>query len=223
MTLQPGRTTDEIDSCIHEEIIKSGGYPSTLLYKGYPKSCCTSVNNVACHGIPDNTALQHGDIINIDITVYYMGCHGDTSDTFSVGDIDKTAASLILTTRDALSRGISVCKPGAKFSDIATAIEPFAVKNGFQVCKRFVGHGIGGAFHMPPNIYHHSNLLCDRRKMSPGMIFTVEPILMEGSSKIEISSDGWTALSKDNLRSSQAEHTVLITENGVEILTQRSE
>ncbi|XP_039258930.2 methionine aminopeptidase 1D, mitochondrial-like [Styela clava] len=217
--LEPGVTTDYIDEIVHAEIIKCGAYPSTLHYKGYPKSCCTSVNNVACHGIPDDTILQDGDIINIDITVFYLGCHGDTSDTFQIGNVDETGLALISSTRECLNRAIDICKPGAKFSDIPEVIEPFALEKGLSVCKKFVGHGIGQHFHTPPNVWHVKTHRVDKRRMEPGMIFTIEPILMEGDTRVKILSDGWTTVSRDNLRSAQAEHTVLITQSGHDILT----
>lgn len=217
--IEPGITTDYIDEIVHREVIKCGAYPSTLHYKGYPKSCCTSVNNVTCHGIPDDTVLQDGDIINIDVTVFYLGCHGDTSDTFPIGQIDETGSALISDTRHCLFRAINICKSGAQFSDIPAVIEPYASKRGWGVCKKFVGHGIGEHFHTPPNVWHVNNRRVDKRIMEPGMIFTIEPILMEGDTAIKTLRDGWTAVSKDNLRSAQAEHTILITPNGNDILT----
>nr|CAB3263612.1 methionine aminopeptidase 1D, mitochondrial-like [Phallusia mammillata] len=217
LMVEPGVTTEHINGVVHSEIIKCGAFPSPLSYKGFPKSCCTSVNNVVCHGIPDDRPLLNGDIINIDITVFVNACHGDTSDTFAVGKIDKRAHKLILSTQHCLKLGIQACVPGNNFSKIGCAIEKFANSRGFSVCKEFVGHGIGSYFHGPPNVLHttnSSNLL-----MKPGMAFTIEPILMEGSNQIKRLSDGWTIVSKDNLRSAQAEHTVLITDTGVEILT----
>lgn len=217
--LEPGITTNDIDVLVHKEIIGYGGYPSTLHYNGFPKSCCTSVNNVVCHGIPDNSVLRSGDIVNIDVTVFYLGCHGDTSDTFEIGGVDEGAGALISNTRECLQKAINVCRPSAKFSEIADAVETSADASGFTVCRRFVGHGIGNSFHEKPDVWHVRSKRADDREMKPGMIFTIEPILMEGTSKVQTLEDRWTTVSEDGLRSAQAEHTVLITHDGCEILT----
>lgn len=173
-----------------------------------------------CHGIPDDRELENGDIINIDISVYLKGYHGDTSDTFEVGEVDEGGMKLIKTTRLALQKAIAVCKPGSFFVDIAKVIEHIAKQNKFAVCENFVGHGIGKHFHENPDVFHtvHSYRYKDRM-MKAGMAFTIEPILLEGSPKNRTLSDGWTVVSCDNMRSSQAEHTLLITDNGCEILT----
>lgn len=204
---------------MHQEIVKFGAYPSTLHYKGFPKSCCTSVNNVVCHGIPDDNILQEGDIINIDVTVFHLGCHGDTSDTFKIGVVDDEGCQLISTTQQCLHEAIDICQPGAQFSDIPKVIEPLAKKQGYEVCGHFVGHGVGTRFHSPPNVWHVSSSHANRSVMEPGMIFTIEPILMEGCNSIKILSDGWTAVSRDDRRSAQSEHTVLITQTGSAVLT----
>lgn len=174
---------------------------------------------MVCHGIPDDTVLNEGDIINVDITVFYMGCHGDTSDTFTVGKVDDRAHDMIYSTRECLQAAIGICKPGTKFAKIPEIIEPLANAKGFRVCRRFVGHGIGSIFHMPPEIWHVRSRRADKRSMESGMIFTIEPILMEGDDDIKTLEDGWTVISEDNLRSAQAEHTILITQSGNEILT----
>ena len=217
--MKPGITTDEIDKVVHNEVIHHGAYPSPLQYKGYPKSCCTSINNVVCHGIPDDRMLVSGDIINIDITVFHHGCHGDTSDTFQIGQIDKEATKLIDTTQSCLYEAIAACKPGAPFQIIAEIIEGKAIAEGYNVCRDFIGHGIGSYFQGPPNVYHHVTSRSSTRAMEPGMTFTIEPILMERSPEIYVLPDGWTALSRDGGRSAQAEHTILITPAGREILT----
>ena len=219
MLFQPGVTTDFINETVHQEIVSRGAYPSPLKYRGFPKSCCTSVNNVVVHGIPDDRQLLDGDIINIDVTVFYDDFHGDTSDTFAVGNVDAAAKKLVRATRECLQRGIDVCGPGQTFNAIGKAIEPYANSLQFSVCRQYVGHGIGSYFHGPPNIHHYRRLKVRPGTMEPGMTFTIEPILMEGVPETRLLSDGWTVVSTDNQRSAQAEHTVLITDSGVEILT----
>ncbi|CAK8680075.1 unnamed protein product [Clavelina lepadiformis] len=217
--VQPGVTTEAIDRLVHEEILSNGAYPSPLHYKGFPKSCCTSVNNVVCHGIPDDRQLSNGDIINVDVTVYYKGCHGDTSDTFAVGEIDDSAKHLIATTQECLRLAIKNCAPGASFKVIGELIEDHAAKNGFSVCRDYIGHGIGSYFHGPPNVWHVRTPRTEQRLMESGMTFTIEPILIEGSAKTKVLADGWTVVTKDGSRSAQAEHTVLVTDLGSAILT----
>ncbi|XP_065607244.1 methionine aminopeptidase 1D, mitochondrial isoform X1 [Cyrtonyx montezumae] len=215
--LKVGMTTEEIDSTVHHEIIRQNAYPSPLGYGGFPKSVCTSVNNVVCHGIPDSRPLQDGDIINIDVTVYYNGYHGDTSETFLVGSVDKSGQKLVEVARKCRDEAIAACRPGAPFSVIGNTISSVAQRGGFQVCPFFVGHGIGSYFHGHPEVWHHANdsdLL-----MEEGMAFTIEPIIMEGSPEFKILKDKWTAISVDNKRSAQFEHTVVITSEGVEILS----
>ncbi|XP_053838743.1 methionine aminopeptidase 1D, mitochondrial isoform X2 [Vidua macroura] len=215
--LKVGMTTEEIDSIVHHEIIRQNAYPSPLGYGGFPKSVCTSVNNVVCHGIPDSRPLQDGDIINIDVTVYYNGYHGDTSETFLVGSVDKSGEKLVEVARKCRDEAIAACRPGAPFSVIGNTISSLAWQGGFQVCPFFVGHGIGSYFHGHPEVWHHANdsdLL-----MEEGMAFTIEPIIMEGSPEFKILEDKWTAISVDNKRSAQFEHTLVITSEGAEILT----
>ncbi|XP_072730353.1 methionine aminopeptidase 1D, mitochondrial isoform X2 [Ciconia boyciana] len=215
--LKVGMTTEEIDSIVHHEIIRQNAYPSPLGYGGFPKSVCTSVNNVVCHGIPDSRPLQDGDIINIDVTVYYNGYHGDTSETFLVGTVDKSGQKLVEVARKCRDEAIAACRPGAPFSVIGNTISSVARRGGFQVCPSFVGHGIGSYFHGHPEVWHHANdsdLL-----MEEGMAFTIEPIIMEGSPEFKILKDKWTAISVDNKRSAQFEHTIVITSEGAEILS----
>ncbi|XP_067155163.1 methionine aminopeptidase 1D, mitochondrial [Apteryx mantelli] len=219
--LKVGMTTEEIDSIVHHEIIRQNAYPSPLGYGGFPKSVCTSVNNVVCHGIPDSRPLQDGDIINIDVTVYYNGYHGDTSETFLVGNVDKSGQKLVEVARKCRAEAIAACRPGAAFAVIGNTISSVARQGGFHVCPGFVGHGIGSYFHGHPEVWHHANdsdLL-----MEEGMAFTVEPIIMEGSPEFKILEDKWTAISVDNKRSAQFEHTIVITSEGAEILSQVEE
>ncbi|XP_034642000.1 methionine aminopeptidase 1D, mitochondrial isoform X1 [Trachemys scripta elegans] len=217
-SLKVGMTTEEIDSIVHHEIIRQNAYPSPLGYGGFPKSVCTSVNNVVCHGIPDSRPLQDGDIINIDVTVYCNGYHGDTSETFLVGNVDKSGQKLVEVARKCRDEAIAACRPGAPFSVIGNTISRIAHQNDFRVCPYFVGHGIGSYFHGHPEVWHHdhdSDLL-----MEEGMAFTIEPIIMEGSPEFKTLEDKWTAVSVDNKRSAQFEHTIVITSGGAEILTE---
>ncbi|XP_071376595.1 methionine aminopeptidase 1D, mitochondrial isoform X2 [Centroberyx affinis] len=214
-------TTDEIDFIVHQETIKHNAYPSPLRYGGFPKSVCTSVNNVICHGIPDSWQLQDGDIINIDVTVYLEGYHGDTSETFLIGQVDEVGRRLVDTARRCRDEAIAACKPGAQLCVIGNTISEIAHANGFQVCPYFIGHGIGSYFHGHPEIWHHAN--DNDMTMDEGMAFTIEPILMEGSSEFRILRDKWTAVSADDKRSAQFEHTVVITSSGVDILTKLPE
>jgi len=216
--IKPGVTTQMIDDFVFDMATKNGAYPSPLNYRGFPKSVCTSVNNCACHGIPDSRALVDGDIINVDITVYLDGFHGDCSKTFPVGNIDEEAKKLIQVTEECLQIGIDVCKPGGLYHEIGFQIEAHAERNGFSIIPIFAGHGIGSYFHGPPDIYHVGNTYPG--KMNPGVTFTIEPILSEGTSEVAILEDDWTAVTVDHSRSAQVEHTVLITEDGCEILTE---
>uniref|UniRef100_A0A4W6EZ83 Methionine aminopeptidase n=1 Tax=Lates calcarifer TaxID=8187 RepID=A0A4W6EZ83_LATCA len=219
--IEVGMTTDEIDFIVHQETIKHNAYPSPLRYGGFPKSVCTSVNNVVCHGIPDSRQLQDGDIINIDVTVYLDGYHGDTSETFLIGQVDEAGQRLVETARRCRDEAIAACKPGEQLCVIGNTISEIAQANGFQVCPYFIGHGIGSHFHCYPEIWHHAN--DNDMVMDEGMAFTIEPILMEGSPEFRILKDKWTAVSADDKRSAQFEHTVVITSDGVEILTKLPE
>ncbi|XP_055851578.1 methionine aminopeptidase 1D, mitochondrial [Episyrphus balteatus] len=212
-----GNTTDDIDAFVHEKIIAANAYPSPLRYAGFPKSICTSVNNVACHGIPDNRPLMDGDIVNVDITTYYNGYHGDCSKTFMVGDVDERGRYLVESTQECLMESIKLCSPGKPFNTIGKFISTFVKKKNLGLIPAFIGHGIGSYFHGPPEILHYKNSMPGI--MEPGMTFTIEPILTLGGPDIEIQEDGWTALSVDGARSAQFEHTVLITQKGYEVLT----
>uniref|UniRef100_A0A182PEC6 Methionine aminopeptidase n=1 Tax=Anopheles epiroticus TaxID=199890 RepID=A0A182PEC6_9DIPT len=212
-----GVTTDEIDAFVHQEAIKANAYPSPLRYLGFPKSVCTSVNNVACHGIPDDRKLLDGDIINIDITVFFNGYHGDCSRTVLIGEVDERGKYLVESTERCLAEAILCCGPGQPICVIGKSIDKFAKRKKLTVMPAFAGHGIGSYFHGPPNILHFDNDFPG--VMIPGMTFTIEPVLTLGTSEAEILEDTWTAVSTDNARSAQFEHTVLITSEGCEVLT----
>jgi methionyl aminopeptidase len=219
--VQPGVTTEELDELAHDTYIALGGYPSTLHYKGYEKSICTSVNEVICHGIPDDRPLADGDIVNCDVTIYLEGVHGDTSATFCVGDVDPELRRLVDVTRQCLWRGIHEVGPGARMNAIGRAIEQHAEANGFSVVRNFVGHGIGEEFHTTPSVPHYYDPRADEI-LEPGMTFTIEPMINVGRWQVgRIWSDGWTAPTADGLPSAQFEHTVLVTREGVEVLTLR--
>lgn len=213
----PGISTDEIDKFAHSEILKAKAYPSPLRYEGFPKSICTSVNNVACHGIPDARKLIDGDIINVDVTVYFQRYHGDCSKTFLVGDVDEMGRQLVKVAEECRDIGIAVCGPGVTLNAIGAAIEEHAKKYKYTVAPTFCGHGIGNYFHGPPDIYHGRNHFAGT--MQPGMTFTVEPVITMGSKDMAILEDNWTIVAVDEARSAQFEHTILITEDGKEILT----
>ncbi|XP_019871068.1 methionine aminopeptidase 1D, mitochondrial [Aethina tumida] len=219
--IKPGVSTEDLDNFAHDLIIKNNAYPSPLNYNFFPKSICTSVNNVACHGIPDDRKLIDGDIINVDITVFLNGYHGDCSKTFLVGNVDEPGKKLVEATEKCLYEGISVCKPGAWFRDIGSVIQDKAASMGFQIIPAFIGHGIGHYFHGPPDIYHIKSRYPGR--MEVGMTFTIEPILTQGGQLIDILEDDWTAITADSARTAQFEHTILVTPDGCEILTQPSQ
>lgn len=212
-----GVTTDELDRIVHSACISFGAYPSPLNYRGFPKSVCTSVNNVACHGIPDNRPLKDGDIVSIDVSVFYNGYHGDCAATYGVGTVDARGQNLMDVAQQCLGEGVKVCHPGQLFCQIGKTISEYAESNGFTVVPAFCGHGIGSYFHGPPNVYHIPN--DDETVMKEGMIFTIEPVISEGGPDIVVLEDGWTAVTEDNSRCAQYEHTILITKNGAEILT----
>jgi methionyl aminopeptidase len=217
--VRPGITTDDIDAYVHQLCIERGVYPSPLNYQGYPKSVCTSVNEVICHGIPDSRVLQDGDIINLDVTCYVNGVHGDTNATFAVGTIDEESRQLIEVTRECMWRGINVVRPGVPLYEIGRAIESHAKSHKMGVVRAFIGHGIGEQFHTDIQILHYyeprNSLL-----MRPGMTFTIEPMITLGSEKHRMWDDDWTAVTIDGKRTAQFEHTVLVTADGVEVLTQ---
>ncbi|HEX4530634.1 MAG TPA: type I methionyl aminopeptidase [Acidimicrobiia bacterium] len=213
-----GVTTDELDRVAHDAHVARGVYPSPLRYRGFPKSVCTSVNEVICHGIPDDRALVEGDIVNLDITVYVDGVHGDTNATFCVGRVDPESRRLVKVTEECLERGIEAVRPGAVLSDIGRAIETHAHDAGFFVVRAFVGHGIGEVFHGPPQVPHYYERAAST-VLEPGMVFTIEPMITMGSVQPVIWPDGWTAATSDGSRTAQFEHTVLVTDTGVEVLT----
>ncbi|MGE0794720.1 MAG: type I methionyl aminopeptidase [Acidimicrobiia bacterium] len=221
MAVVPGITTDELDRIVHEACIARGGYPSPLNYGNppYPKSVCTSVNEVVCHGIPDDRPLVDGDIVNVDVTIYLDGVHGDTNATFLVGDVDDASRRLVDVTRECLELAIATVRPGAPFNVIGKAIEDHATANRLGVVRDFIGHGIGEQFHTDLQIPHYY----DPRytlPMEEGMTFTIEPMITLGSWRIGgIWDDGWTAVTADGSRTAQFEHTVLVTHDGVEVLT----
>ncbi|KAK3141553.1 hypothetical protein QOZ80_4BG0335370 [Eleusine coracana subsp. coracana] len=215
--VKPSVTTDEIDKAVHKMIIDAGAYPSPLGYGGFPKSVCTSVNECMCHGIPDSRELQDGDIINIDVTVYLNGYHGDTSKTFLCGDVDEPSKQLVKVTEECLLRAISTCKHGTSYKKIGRRISEHAERHGFGVVECFVGHGVGKVFHSEPIIYHQRNNRPGQ--MVEGQTFTIEPILSMGSIECDMWGDGWTAVTTDGSVAAQFEHTILITRSGAEILT----
>jgi methionyl aminopeptidase len=216
--LRIGVTTDEIDAVVHDAYLVRGGYPSTLNYHGFPKSLCTSVNEVILHGIPDSRPLEGGDIVNLDVTIFLEGVHGDCSATFFVGDVDQASRRLVRVTQEATDLGIAAVRPGRPLSDIGRAIERHAAAHGYGVVRAFCGHGIGEDFHMEPQILHYYEPRA-RTVMEEGMIFTVEPMLTAGSPEHVVWPDGWTASTVDGGRAAQFEHTIRVTRGGAEILT----
>ncbi|MEM7141869.1 MAG: type I methionyl aminopeptidase [Actinomycetota bacterium] len=217
-TVAPGVTTDEIDRVAHEAYVARGAYPSDRGYNGFTKSVCTSVNGVVCHGIPDDRTLEDGDIVNIDVTAYIDGMHGDTSATFLVGEVDEPTRALVETTREATLRGIAAVAPGEPLRRVGEAIEPFARSRGFEVVREYGGHGIGETFHAAPHIHHH----VDRGDVSTfevGMSFTVEPMLLTGGAAFSQADDGWTEHTDDAMPTAQFEHTIVVTSDGAEIVT----
>jgi len=216
--IAPGVTTDELDAVGHDFLVSQGAYPSTLGYRGYPKSLCTSVNEVICHGIPDDRRLNDGDIVNIDITAYLDGVHGDTNATFLVGDVDEQSRLLVERTREALNRGIRAVKPGRQVSIIGRVIEAYAKRFGYGVVRDFTGHGISTSFHSGLIIPHYDDERFDT-VIETGMTFTIEPMLTLGTWDYDLWPDGWTAVTKDGSRSAQFEHTLVVTDTGAEVLT----
>jgi methionyl aminopeptidase len=212
-------TTDELDRLGHEFLLDHGAYPSTLGYRGFPKSLCTSVNEVICHGIPDSTVLAEGDIVNIDITAYVDGVHGDNNATFPVGEIDSGSAALVEVTREALARAIRAVRPGRQLNVIGRVIESYAKRFGFGVVREFTGHGVGEAFHSGLVVPHYDAAPQYDTVIEPGMVFTIEPMLTLGSAQWRMWDDGWTVVTADRSRSAQFEHTLLVTPSGAEILT----
>lgn len=216
---KPGTTTDELDKIAHQFLIDNGAYPSTLGYRGYPKSICSSLNEVICHGIPDDTVLEDGDILNIDITAYIDGFHGDSNQTFLVGEVKPEIALLVERTREALTRGISVVAPGRSVNLIGRAIESYAKRFNYGVVRDFTGHGIGESFHSGLIIPHYDSAPMYADEMQVGMVFTIEPMLTLGTHQWEMWADGWTVVTKDKSITAQFEHTLVVTETGADILT----
>jgi methionyl aminopeptidase len=217
--IRPGVTTDDLDAIGHEFLVSRGAYPSTLGYRGFPKSLCTSLNEVICHGIPDTTVLAEGDIIDIDITAFVDGVHGDTNATFPVGEVDAESRSLMDVTRESLARAIRAVRPGREVNVIGRVIESYARRFGYGVVREFTGHGVGEAFHSGLVIPHYDAAPEYARVIEPGMVFTIEPMLTLGSADWTMWADGWTVVTADRSRSAQYEHTLVVTESGAEILT----
>ena len=216
--VRPGVTTDALDRVGHTFLVDHGAYPSTLGYRGFPKSLCTSLNEVICHGIPDSTVVQDGDIVNIDITAFIGGVHGDTNATFLAGDVDAESRLLVERTHEATIRGIKAVAPGRAINVIGRVIESYARRFGYGVVRDFTGHGIGTSFHSGLVVPHYDDP-GSVLQMQPGMTFTIEPMLTLGTYEYEIWDDDWTVVTADRRRSAQFEHTVLVTDNGYEILT----
>ncbi|MET8988331.1 type I methionyl aminopeptidase [Nonomuraea wenchangensis] len=216
--VRPGVTTDELDVVGHEFLLDHGAYPSTLGYKGYPKSLCTSINEVICHGIPDDTVLRDGDIVNVDITAYIGGVHGDTDATFLVGEVDEESRLLVERTREATMRAIRAVAPGRQLNVVGRVIEAYAKRFGYGVVRDFTGHGIGATFHSGLMVPHYDDPSL-RVELVPGMTFTIEPMLTLGTIEYEIWPDKWTAVTADRKRTAQFEHTIVVTDTGSEILT----
>ncbi|NKZ74701.1 type I methionyl aminopeptidase [Rhodococcus hoagii] len=214
----PGVTTDELDRIAHEYMCDHGAYPSTLGYRGFPKSCCTSLNEVICHGIPDSTVIQDGDIVNIDVTAYIDGVHGDTNATFLAGDVSEENRLLVERTHEATMRAIKAVKPGRELNVIGRVIESYANRFGYGVVRDFTGHGIGETFHNGLVILHYDQPNVDTI-IEPGMVFTIEPMINLGTVDYDIWEDGWTVVTKDRKWTAQFEHTIVVTDEGNEILT----
>jgi methionyl aminopeptidase len=217
-TALPGVTTDEVDRVVHEFLCDHGAYPSTLGYRGYPKSCCTSLNEVICHGIPDTTVIADGDILNVDVTAYIHGVHGDTNYTFLIGDVDEESKLLVERTKEMLDRAIAVVAPGRQINVIGRVIEAYAKRFGYGVVEDFTGHGVHTVFHSGLIIPHYDDPGATTI-MEAGMTFTIEPMITLGSIDYDVWSDDWTITTKDKLRTAQFEHTLAVTETGAEILT----
>ena len=217
--VRPGVTTDELDRIGHEFIISHNAYPSCLGYMGFPKSLCTSINEVICHGIPDDRPLEDGDIVNVDITAYYDGVHGDTCAMFEVGNVDEESHLLIERTRNAMMRSIKAVRPGREINVIGRVIESYAHRFDYGVVRDFTGHGVGEAFHSGLIVPHYDAAPAHNEVMEEGMVFTIEPMLNLGGIEWEQWDDDWTVVTKDRGRSAQFEHTIVVTEDGAEILT----
>lgn len=216
--VKPGVTTQELNDLCHDFIIRHKAIPAPLNYKGFPKSICTSINHVVCHGIPGPKKLQEGDIVNIDVTVILDGWHGDTSRMFTIGKIPLRAQKLIDTTYEAMMRGIEAVKPGATLGDIGYTIQSFVEAQGFSVVRDFCGHGLGKTFHAPPEVLHYGRPNTGV-ELKQGMFFTIEPMVNAGRYEVKILDDGWTAVTRDKSLSAQFEHSLGVTDTGYEIFT----
>jgi len=217
--IKPGISTEEIDKISYEFINDNGGYSAPLFYRGFPKSCCTSTNHVVCHGIPSSKILKNGDIVNVDVTAFKNGWHGDTSRMFKIGDISIKAEKLITTTYESMMKAIKIVKENIYLGDIGSTIQNYVEAEGFTVVQDFCGHGIGQTFHKEPNILHYGEKGTGE-KIKAGMIFTIEPMINVGNYETKTLNDGWTAVTKDKSLSAQFEHTIGVTKDGCEIFTQ---
>jgi methionyl aminopeptidase len=216
--VRPGVTTDHLDRVAHQYMIDHGAYPSTLGYKGFPKSCCTSLNEIICHGIPDSTVIEDGDIVNIDVTAYIDGVHGDTNATFLAGEVSEQHRLLVERTEEATRRAIKAVKPGRELNVVGRVIEAYANRFGYTVVRDFTGHGIGETFHNGLVVLHYDEPRIDT-VLEPGMVFTIEPMINLGALAYKIWPDGWTVATVDAKWTAQFEHTIVVTDDGAEILT----
>lgn len=216
--VKPGATTDDIDKVVHEYLLDHHAYPSTLGYRGFPKSCCTSLNEVICHGIPDSTVLEDGDICNIDVTAFIGGVHGDTNATYLAGDVSEEVRLLVERTREATLRSIKAVRPGRRLNVIGRVIEAYAKRFGYGVVRDFTGHGVGPSFHTAPTVLHYEEPSVET-VIEEGMTFTIEPMITLGTIDYDIWSDDWTVTTKDKKWTAQFEHTLVVTADGAEILT----
>ncbi|MGH9102537.1 MAG: type I methionyl aminopeptidase [Acidimicrobiales bacterium] len=215
----PGVTTDDLDALVHDACVRRGAYPSPLGYQGFPKSVCTSVNEVICHGIPDSRPLADGDIVNLDVTVFLGGVHGDTNATFLVGDVDDASRRLVRVTRECLERGVEAARPGRPIFEIGRAIERHATASDYGVVRAFVGHGVARTFHCAPSIPHYHDPRATT-VLEPGMTFTIEPMITMGDWRHVMWEDGWTAVTADGRRTAQFEHSLVVTDSGADVLTE---
>ena len=215
---KPGTSTDEIDKLCYDYLNDNGAYSAPLFYRGFPKSCCTSTNHVVCHGIPSNKILMDGDIVNVDVTAFKDGWHGDTSKTFEIGNVSVKAKKLVKTTFEAMMKAIEIVKEDVHLGDIGSTIQNHVEKEGFSVVQDFCGHGIGEVFHKEPNVLHYGKKGTGE-KLKAGMIFTIEPMINLGNFETKTLKDGWTAVTKDKSLSAQFEHTIGVTKDGCEIFT----
>src|ERR1700761_5173415 len=216
--VRSGVTTDEVDAVVHEFLCDHGAYPSTLGYRGYPKSCCTSLNEVICHGIPDSTVIEEGDICNIDVTAFVYGVHGDTNATFLAGEVSEEARLLVERTHEATMRAIKAVRPGRQLNVIGRVIESYAKRFDYGVVRDFTGHGVGPYFHGTPTVLHYEEPAITT-EIKAGMTFTIEPMITLGTIDYDVWDDGWTVTTKDRELTAQFEHTLVVTDDGAEILT----